>query len=90
MNGRALKTKGNTCSLKGMCKVQKVWKKNMKTESDYLGWNPSSNLISSIALSKLCNLLKPHFLKPLNVDDNIITSLPQRVNRLAVEYSRSE
>lgn len=56
----------------------------MKIESDWLGWNPSSTLISSIALGKLLNLSEPYFLHPLNGDNNI-TSLPQRVNRLSTE-----
>ena len=56
----------------------------MKIDSDCLGWNPSSVLISSIALGKLLNLSEPHFLHSLNGDNNI-TSLPQRVNSLTTE-----
>lgn len=56
----------------------------MKIESDCLGWNLSSVLISSIALGKLLNLSEPHFLQSLSGDNNI-TSLPQRVNSLTTE-----
>lgn len=51
----------------------------MKIKPDTLGWNPCTILISSIALGKLHHLFEPHFLYPLNEDNNI-TCLLYEVN----------